>query len=89
MAYIAGIILCNVISILVFKKNVEVKYKEVLVGGIPSEQYFKLVEDGVPLEDIRAEMARRTEQREAEEAEKKAAEAAAKAEECEKETVSK
>lgn len=89
LAYFAGIILCIVINILVFKKNIEVKYKEVLVGGIPSEQYFKLVEDGVPLEDIRAEMARRTEQREAEEAEKKAAEAAAKAEECEKETVSK
>lgn len=90
--YLAAILLCVSINIIVFKKNVEVKYKQVYVGGIPSEEYFKLVDDGVPLDHIRAEMAKRTAAKEAEEAEKKAAAAAAEAEECEKaekETVAK
>jgi hypothetical protein len=90
--YFASILLCLAINIIVFRKKIEVKYKQVYVGGIPSEEYFKLVEDGVPLDQIRAEMAKRTAAKEAEEAAKKAAGEAAVAEKCEpaeKETVTK
>ena len=69
-------------------KGIPVKYKECFVGNIPADKYFKLVEEGVPLEQIRQVMAEHTAQKEAAEREKKAAEEAAKAaEEAEKEPV--
>lgn len=88
-AYIVAILLCIVINILVFNKNIEVKYKEVFVGGIPADEYFKLVEDGASTEEIRAEMSKRTAEKEAAEAAAKAEEEQKKLAEEEKETVSK
>ncbi len=88
-AYIVAILLCVVINFLVFNKNIEVKYKEVFVGGIPADEYFKLVEDGASTEEIRAEMSKRTAEKEAAEAAAKAEEEQKKLAEEEKETVSK
>ncbi len=47
------------IDIAIFKQGIEVKYENCVVGGIPIEEYFKMVEDGVPQEEIRQEMYRR------------------------------
>ena len=47
------------IDIAVYKKGIEVKHNPCFVGGIPIEEYFKMVEDGVPQEEIRQEMYRR------------------------------
>lgn len=47
------------VDILIFKKGIEVKHAPCFVGGIPIEEYFKMVEDGVPQEEIRAEMYKR------------------------------
>ncbi len=47
------------IEIAIYKKGVEVKHAQCYVGGIPIEEYFKMVEDGVPQEEIRQEMYRR------------------------------
>lgn len=47
------------IDIAIFKQGIEVKYENCVVGGIPVEEYFKMVEDGVPQEEIRQEMYRR------------------------------
>ncbi len=69
-------------------KGIPVKYKECFVGNIPADKYFRLVEEGVPLEQIRMVMAEHTAEKEAAEREKQAAEEAAKAaEEAEKEPV--
>lgn len=66
--YIALLVLSWVIDFLTFKKGIEVKYKPCFVGNIPADEYFKLVEDGVPLEKIREVMAERTAAKEADEA---------------------
>lgn len=47
------------VDIATFKKGIEIKHAPCFVGGIPIEEYFKMVEDGVPQEEIRAEMYRR------------------------------
>lgn len=47
------------VDIAIFKKGIEVKHAQCYVGGIPIEEYFKMVEDGVPQEEIRAEMYKR------------------------------
>ena len=47
------------IDIAIFKQGIEVKYEDCVVGGIPIDEYFKMVEDGVPQEEIRQEMYRR------------------------------
>lgn len=47
------------VDILIFKKGIEVKHAPCFVGGIPIEEYFKMVEDGVPQEELRAEMYKR------------------------------
>lgn len=57
--YVVLVIMNFVIDILCFKQNVEVKHAQCYVGGIPIEEYFKMVEDGVPQEEIRQEMYRR------------------------------
>ncbi|MGN0636489.1 MAG: hypothetical protein ACI4I5_09740 [Acutalibacteraceae bacterium] len=77
--YIALLVLCFVADILCFVKGIEVKYKPCFIGNIPAEEYFQLVEDGVPLDQIRAVMAERTAVKEAAEAAKKAEEEAKKA----------
>ncbi len=47
------------VDIAIYKKGIEVKHDPCFVGGIPIEEYFKMVEDGVPQEEIRQEMYRR------------------------------
>lgn len=47
------------VDILIFKKGIEVKHAPCFVGGIPIEEYFKMLEDGIPQEEIRAEMYKR------------------------------
>lgn len=86
--YLGLLLLSFAVDILCVVKGVPVKYTECFVGNIPAEKYFKLVEEGVPLDHIRMVMAEHAAQKEAAESEKKAAEEAAKkAEEAEKETV--
>lgn len=57
--YLLLVILNFVIDILVFRENIEIKHAQCFVGGIPIEEYFKMVEDGTSPEEIRAEMYRR------------------------------
>lgn len=57
--YIALFILNFVIEILIYKRGIEIHHKQCYVGGIPIEEYFKMVEDGTSHEEIRAEMYRR------------------------------
>ena len=83
--YLALLIASFVVDVICFTKGIEVKYKPCFVGNIPADEYFQLVKDGVPLDQIRAVMAERTAAKEAEEAKKAAEEAAAKAAEEEKE----
>lgn len=67
------------IDIAIFKQGIEVKHAPCFVGGIPIEEYFKMVEDNVPHEQIRAEMYKRLaklqEEKEAELNEKEGAKA--------------
>ena len=77
--YLALLLVSFGMDIFCVVKGIPVKYKECFVGNIPADTYFKLVEEGVPLEQIRQVMAEHTMQKEAAEREKKAAEEAAKA----------
>lgn len=47
------------VDIAIFKQGIEVKHAPCFVGGIPIEEYFKMVEDGIPQTEIRNEMYRR------------------------------
>lgn len=92
IVYLVLLVACFVVDILCFKKGIEVKYKPCFVGNIPADEYFQLVKDGVPIEQIRAVMAERTAAKEAakkaeEEAKKAEEESKKAAEEAEKETV--
>ncbi len=57
--YLVLVILNFIIDILVFRENIEVKHSQCYVGGIPIEEYFEMVEKGVPPEELRAEMYKR------------------------------
>lgn len=57
--YLVLTIVNFVIDILVFRENIEVKHSQCYVGGIPIEEYFEMVEKGVPPEELRAEMYKR------------------------------
>ncbi len=59
LVYILLLIVNFGVDIAVFKQGIEIKYEDCVVGGIPIEEYFKMVEDGVPQEEIRQEMYRR------------------------------
>lgn len=67
------------VDIAIFKQGIEVKHAPCFVGGIPIEEYFKMLEDGIPQEEIRAEMYKRLaklqEEKEAELNEKEGAKA--------------
>ena len=45
-----------IFNVIVNKKGLEVKYTECLIGGLPSEEYFALIEDGQSKEQIRRKM---------------------------------
>lgn len=57
--YIALLIVNFAVDIAVFKQGIEVHHKQCYVGGIPIEEYFEMVENGTPHEEIRQEMYRR------------------------------
>ncbi len=59
LVYIALLIVNFVVDIAIYKKGIEVKHAPCFVGGIPIEEYFQMVEKGVPQDEIRAEMYRR------------------------------
>ena len=69
--YIGALVLLLGLNILLTIKGTPVKYKPCFVGGIPAEEYFELIKNGTPKEEIRAMM---TEALEKERAEKAAAE---------------
>ena len=48
-----------VVEVMVFRKGIEVKHAQCYVGGIPIEEYFEMQKNGVPQEELRAEMYRR------------------------------
>lgn len=88
--YLALIVASFVIDVVCLVKGIPVRYKECFVGNIPADKYFQLVEDGVPLEQIRQVMAEHTAQKEAEKKAQEEAKAAAEAdtaENADKETV--
>ncbi len=68
--YVLLLIVNFVVDIAIYKKGIDVKHAPCFVGGIPIEEYFQMIENGVPQEEIRAEMYRRLaklqEQKEAE-----------------------
>ena len=51
--FIASLVLSAAIDIACLIQGIEVKHKQCYVGAIPIEEYFKMVEDGVPHEKIR------------------------------------
>lgn len=55
--YLATLIALLAINIIIAKKGVEVKYKQTYIGGLPSEEYFELVEAGTDITEIRQKMA--------------------------------
>ncbi len=73
-----------VLDILVFRQGIEIKHAQCYVGGIPIEEYFEMQKNGVPQEELRAEMYRRLtaiqQEKERELAEKLEAEKASKTE---------
>ncbi len=73
--YIAAIAALLVINIIIAVKGVNVKYKPCFVGGLPAEEYFELIKNGVSKEEIRAKMAQALSEKEEAEAKKEAAQA--------------
>ncbi len=57
--YIALVTVNFIVDILFYKNMPEVKHAQCYVGGIPIEEYFEMVEKGVPREELRQEMYRR------------------------------
>ena len=50
------ILVLLVYNLVLAKKGLKVKHTVCLIGGLPSEEYFKMVEDGVPELEIRKKM---------------------------------
>ncbi|MBR4767044.1 MAG: hypothetical protein IK085_09830 [Clostridia bacterium] len=55
--YIAMLAVVLAINIIITVKGTDVKYKQTYVGGIPSEEYFRLVEEGTDKAVLREMMA--------------------------------
>ena len=54
--FLALYIIQLIFNIILNKKGLEVKYTQCLIGGLPSDEYFKMVEDGVSELEIRKKM---------------------------------
>lgn len=54
--YIALLIVNFAVDIAVFKQGIEITHKQCYVGGIPIEEYFEMVENGVSHKELRKEM---------------------------------
>ena len=59
IVYLILLIVNFIVDIAIFKKGISVKHAPCFVGGIPIEEYFQMVENGVAQDEIRAEMYRR------------------------------
>ena len=57
--YVVLVAVNFVVDILFFRKKLEIKHAQCYVGGIPIEEYFGMVEKGVPADELRQEMYRR------------------------------
>ena len=57
--YIVMLIVNFAIDIAVYKQGIEIHHKQCYVGGIPIEEYFEMLDKGVPHEEIRQEMYKR------------------------------
>ena len=79
--YLATLVALLTINIIIAKKGVAVKYKQCYIGGIPSEEYFAMLDSGESQESIRAKMTEALEKQDAEEAAKRAEDEAKKAQE--------
>ncbi len=55
--FIAALVALLVINIVIAKVGINVKYKQTYVGGIPSEEYFSYLEQGMSTREIRKMMA--------------------------------
>lgn len=55
--YLGTIVALLVINIVIAKVGVKVKYTETFIGGIPSEEYFEYVKQGMSTHAIRKMMA--------------------------------
>lgn len=56
IVYIVTIAALLAINIIISRVGVNVRYKECFIGGIPSEEYFAMLESGESMESIRAKM---------------------------------
>lgn len=54
--YIALLIFVFALNVYIFKKGIDVEYKTCLIGGLPKEEYFAYVEQGLSKEEIRRKM---------------------------------
>ncbi len=59
IVYFVLLVVNFIVDIAIFKKGINVKHAPCFVGGIPIEEYFQMIENGVPQEEIRSEMYRR------------------------------
>lgn len=59
LIYVLLTVLNFVMDILVYRENIEIKHAQCYVGGIPIEEYFRMVDEGTSPEELRAEMYRR------------------------------
>ena len=57
--YFALSALSLIVDALVYKQGIEIIHKQCYVGGIPIEEYFEMVDAGMPQAEIRAEQYRR------------------------------
>jgi len=54
--YLAAQLAALIVNIVLYKRGVKVKYTQCLIGGLPGDEYFKYVEDGMTREEIRRKM---------------------------------
>lgn len=54
--YLALLIFIFALNVVIFKKGIDVNYKLCLIGGLPKEEYFELVNQGLSKEEIRRKM---------------------------------
>ena len=54
--YLALLLILLLYNIFLLKKGIPVKYTQCLIGGLPSEEYFRYVEEGMSRSDIQRKM---------------------------------
>lgn len=54
--YIALLIWIFTLNVIIYQKGIDVKYTPCLIGGLPKEEYFEYVEQGLTKEEIRRKM---------------------------------